>query len=111
MKRTDLLKSLAKLPLLGVLLTSTHVGQWEPGESEAAADGVEHVFAGLTPFGRYFTVRGYGWPTLQEIKDFALTGFDRLEIWEKGRVIYQDTTWPGRIPAGWQSLEHAGFLR
>lgn len=110
MNRNDLLKKMAMLPVVGLMLSN---GPTVETEESAVADGeeMEHVFAGVTSGGRYFrTTRFFGWPTLEEIKDFAQQGFDRLEVFKGGVIHYQDTTWPGRVPVGWDTLEHAGFI-
>jgi hypothetical protein len=116
MKRLDVLKAVAALPLLGGLLASPLAQESEAiAQSElfeGYGEGELHMFAGVTDNGQYYSTQlRLGWPDAQTIESFAQRGFDRFEILNGSRVIYQAPTTAGRVPIGWDSLEHTGYIK
>jgi hypothetical protein len=128
MKRTGFLGKLAILPamLMGSSMLATlaptattavyegeaSVGSFEgeTGAMQVGTEGTRHLFAGVFD-GRYMTsMFRSGFPTQAIVQWARENGFDRFEVWNKGKVIFQDTLVAGKVPQGWQSLEHAGHL-
>lgn len=112
MKRTDLLKSIAALPLLGGLLTSPVAVTTEETAGEET-EVISVTYGQLTRGGMMlWTNPRPGWPSMFELEDAAAHGFDRYEMWSNIRgVLYQAPTIGGKLPSGWSSLEYAGFIK
>jgi hypothetical protein len=75
--------------------------------------GTMHLFGGWFENGsRYMTSTFRSGIPDNAVKQWAAdNGFDRFEIWQNGKAVFQDTLIPGKIPAGWDSLAHAGWIR
>lgn len=107
MKRLDLLKFAASLPVIGVLarVPASTVQETE----EEVTDFWRAV--GFSDNGKFIsTVWERGWPTARELADVAKNGLDRFEVFRLDKIIYQAPTVAGKIPVGWDSLQHAGFI-
>jgi len=116
MHRTGFIARVAGALALGTLLRTplgTEVSEVAETPGAAAESGeAMHMFAGVTEDGQYFSTQlRMGWPNAQTLAQFAKTGFDRFEVVVGNKAIYQAPTIAGKIPVGWDSLEHAGWIR